>query len=79
MKSSPALEVTIASDTDYKDLVAEIYCDGRFVALISQDNGVDDLRLDFPAASDPSAVCRSVGLDWFVDAVQKARDKLRHG
>jgi hypothetical protein len=79
MRTSPVLEVTIASDTDYKDLVAEIYCDGKFVALINQDNGVDDLRLEFPAHSKPSAVCSSVGLDWFVDAIQKAKDHLLHG
>jgi hypothetical protein len=79
MKVSPILTVTIASDTDYKQLVAEIYCDGMFVALISQDRGPDDLILEFPANSDPSAVCRSVRLDWFVDAVRKAKDKLLRG
>ena len=79
MKTFPILQVTIASDTDYKELVAEIYCDGKFVALINQDSGVDDLRLDFPANSEPSAVCNSVGLDWFVDAVQQAKDQLLHG
>ncbi len=79
MNTSPSLTVTIASDTDYKQLVAEIYCDGMFVALISQDHGPDDLRLEFPANSDPSTVCRSVGLDWFVDAVWKAKDQLLRG
>jgi hypothetical protein len=79
MKTSPILDVTIASDTDYKELVAEIYCDGKFVALISQDNGVDDLRVDFPANSKPSAVCRSVNLDWSIDAMQKAKTQLLHG
>ena len=79
MKVPPSLTVTIASDTDHERLVAEINCDGRFVALISQDHGPDDLRLEFPANSDPSVVCRSVGLDWFVDAVQKARKELVGG
>ncbi len=76
MNSPSSLTVTIASDTDYQQLVAEIYCDGKFVALISQDHGPDDLRLEFPTNSDPSAVCRSVGLDWFLDAVQKAKEQL---
>lgn len=79
MTVSPGLKVTIASDTDYKRVVAEIYCDGMFVALISQDHGPDDLRLEFPASPDPSAVCRSVGLNWFVDAVRKAKDQLLRG
>ncbi len=76
MNSPSSLTVTIASDTDYQQLVAEIYCDGKFVALISQDHGPDDLRLEFPTNSDPSAVCSSVGLDWFLDAVQKAKEQL---
>ena len=79
MKASPNLTVTIASDTDYKQLVAEIYCDGIFVALISHDDGPNDLRLEFPANSDRPAVCRTVGLDWFVDAVRKAKDQLLRG
>ena len=79
MKVSPNLTVTIASDTDYKQLVAEIYCDGMFVALISQDHGPNDLRLEFPANIDPSTLCRSVGLDWFVDAVRKAKNQLLRG
>ena len=42
MKVSLSLTVTIASDTGYKQLVAEIYRDGLFIALLSQDHGPDD-------------------------------------
>ena len=78
MTEGPELKITIASDTDYDQLVADIYCDSKFVALISQDDGPDRLKLVFPERSNPYII-RSVGLDWFMDAVQKAKDKLLNG
>ena len=42
------IKITICSDTDYEQLIAEIYIDGKFVALISQENGADNLQLEFP-------------------------------
>lgn len=43
------LRIDICSDTDYEKLVAEIYCDNKFVALISQES--EQLMLEFPSSA----------------------------
>lgn len=71
------LEVLIASDVDYEQLIAEIYCDGKFVALLSQDKGPDHLEVVLPGAqANEAAVIRSVDLDWLKDALDRAKALL---
>lgn len=79
MSPNPKLEITIFSDPKHDEVVAEVYCDGKFVAFIDQDEGPNHLKLVFPDESDPAIVTRSVYLDWFLDAVQKAKDTLLNG
>lgn len=79
MKEVPKLGITIFSDPQYDQVVAEIYYDEKFVCLISQDEGPENLRITFPADLDTSVVARSVELDWFLDAVQKAKGRLLNG
>lgn len=67
----------ICSDTDYEKLVAEIYFDGKFVALISQENGAENLKLEFSEkVKNESAVTRIVDLSGFIQVLGLARDKL---
>jgi hypothetical protein len=70
---SGKLTIQICSDVDYKKLVAEIYSDERFVALLSQDDGVDHLKIEFPEAHN---ALRAVQLEWLLDAIEKAKAKL---
>jgi hypothetical protein len=67
----------IASDIDHEKLIAEIYCDGRYVALLSQDEGEDNLNIVFPdrGAQDES-LQRSVDFAWFKNALDQAKEKL---
>ena len=44
---SNKFQIQIASDVDYNDLIAEIYTESRFIALIHQENGKNDLRISF--------------------------------
>ncbi|WP_354685818.1 hypothetical protein [Cupriavidus necator] len=77
MTSHQKLEVLIASDVDYEQLIAEIYCDGHFVALLSQDKGPDHLEVVFPGAqANEAAITRSVDLDWLKDALNRAKALL---
>ena len=62
-------ETLIASPPDYENLVAEIYFDGKFVALISQEKGLGCFHLEFPAVQPVEAlVTRDVELRGFQDA-----------
>ncbi len=71
------LEIVVASDVDYEQLIAEIYCDGKFVALLSQDDGVDNLKVVFPdGTASNAAIVRSVGLDWLKHALVRAEEAL---
>ncbi|MCD9120889.1 hypothetical protein [Cupriavidus sp. UGS-1] len=80
MISHQKSEVLIASDVDYEQLIAEIYCDGRFVALLSRDKGPDHLEVVFPGPqANEAAITRSVELDWSKDALNCAKALLLSG
>ncbi|PQK93073.1 hypothetical protein [Pantoea ananatis] len=70
MNSTDALKIVIASDVDYENLIAEIYCDNIFIALLQQDNGINDLRIEF------SSDINTLNLDWFQNALNEAKKKL---
>ena len=79
MSQGPKLELLIFSHPDYDRVVMELYCDGKYIGFIDQDEGPDRLRLVFPEKFNPSSMSRSVYLDWFLGAVQKAKDRLLNG
>jgi hypothetical protein len=72
-KAEGKLRIQIASDVDYNHLIAEIYYSDRFVALLSQENSPDKLAIEFP---DVFNRLEMVNLDWFLDAVQQAKEEL---
>ena len=76
MKKWENIGITIASDVAYDKLIAEIYIDGKFVALISQDDGIDKLKIEFPRTYNPSDICESTNLEMFIDALHNAKEQL---
>lgn len=71
------MDIRICSDLDYENLIAEIYCDGKFVALISHEGDASNLRIEFPGSDqNEEAIARQVDLDSFEQAVQEAKQKL---
>jgi hypothetical protein len=72
-----AIKILICSDTDYEQLIAEIYIDDKFVALVSQDNGVNDLQIVFPGCDqNEKAIARKVDFVLFNVALERARIEL---
>jgi hypothetical protein len=72
-----AIKILVCSDTDYEQLIAEIYIDNKFVALVSQDNGVNDLQVEFPGCDqNQDAVGRKFDFNLFRDALERARTEL---
>jgi hypothetical protein len=63
-----------ADDPEYEDLIAEIYFDGEFVALVSQEAGFDSLDIQLHSRKD--------GEPWrfkvneLEGALQKAKSRL---
>ena len=41
-------EVVLASPPEYERLTAEIFFDGKFIALVNQECGLDRLELEIP-------------------------------
>jgi hypothetical protein len=71
------LKIVICSDVDYDNLIAEIYYDDKFVALISQEEGPSKLKVEFSGPTqNEEAILRKVDLDWFQHALEEAKEKL---
>ena len=71
------IEILVSSDPDYSELTAEIFYRGKFIALINQDNGVDQLIVEFPKQGiDESTVSREIDLGILEQAFVLAREKL---
>lgn len=70
MNFKDQLKIIIASDVDYEKLIAEIYRNDEFIALLQQEDGADNIKVEFS----PDLV--SLNLEWFQNALNKAKNKL---
>ncbi|MDP6832335.1 MAG: hypothetical protein QF512_15365 [Alphaproteobacteria bacterium] len=71
------IEVLISSDSRYEKVTAELYCFGKFVALLNQDEGVDDITIEFPGANlDENMVLRNLDLATFEECLMLAKQRL---
>ena len=70
----------IASDEEHEQVFAEIYCHGKFVALVSQEEGGDQLRIEFPAAGfDETMIARTAYVEDFQKGLAEAIERLIGG
>ncbi len=70
----------IASPPDYDELVAEIYYNGLFVALVSQERGKGIFDIETPGANlIEMEVVRKVDADGFTKAIEVACQQLKGG
>lgn len=60
---------------EYEDMVAEIYYNDKFLVLLNQDNGIDDINLEFNL-SDIGSRKLQVNLKYFEEAVDFAKKRL---
>lgn len=74
---SKEYEITIASGPDHEEVFAEIYFDKLFVALVSQEEGIGNMRIEFPDKNvKEDMVVRKVKLKGFQEALQEAARRL---
>lgn len=78
MLKGTGFETMIASPPDYDELVAEIYHDGLFVALVSQERGkwLFDIETPGPNVLEKE-VTRRVDAEGFMKAVEEAFQRLK--
>jgi hypothetical protein len=77
MSKESTVRIQICSDSTHDRLIAEIYVRDKFVALLSQENGLDNIRIESPdECAYESAISRSVELKLFMEAVNMAKRKL---
>ena len=70
MHYADSLKIIISSDVDYESLIAEIYFDDILIALLQQENGINDIRIEF------SSDINTINFDWFQNALNEAKKKL---
>ena len=67
-------KITVCSDPDHEDLIAEIYFDDEFVGLVSQEQGYESLDLELHPLK--SGEPHRFKLKEFEAAVEKAKARL---
>ena len=74
------IEIIIASGPDHEELVAEIMVNGRFLALVSQEQGIAKAKVEVPRGDegmDETAIVRQVSPATLNKGVEMAINKLR--
>jgi hypothetical protein len=70
----------IANDSEHEELFIEIYYQGKFVALINQELGLNNLQIELPGAElDESETIKRLPLNEFLDLIEQAAKKLQTG
>ena len=76
--SKPGIEILLSSDGGYEELTVEIFYDGKFVALLNQDDGVDNLKIEFPGVGfDENTILRRVDLAILEQGLELAKKKIK--
>ena len=77
--NNSGIELLLSSDCDYEELTVEMYYDGKFIALLNQDNGLDNLRIEFPTSTvaDETLVLRKMDLAILEQALILAKKRIQ--
>ena len=75
--SKPEIDIQVWSNVDYEKLVVEMYHKGKFVALLNQDDGLDNLKIEFPGPDRvEDMVLRKIDLSVFEKALELAKREI---
>lgn len=77
-ESNPRIDFLVSSDTNYEELIVELYIDGSFAFLINQDHGVANLVIETPPADSlETVVTRKMSIDDFRSALEIGLKQIR--
>ncbi|MGA8163395.1 MAG: hypothetical protein WB791_00025 [Waddliaceae bacterium] len=65
---------SVGSDFDYEDLIADIGYDNQLVALLTQEEGFENMKIKIYPPRDGD--CWNFRLDEFEEIIHKARKRL---
>ena len=68
------IQIEIASDTDYENLIANIYIEGLFVGLVHQETDVPIFEI--PSEEKTIGRVFSVEADLMIEAIDRAKREL---
>ena len=75
--SKSEIDIQVWSNVDYEKLVVEMYHKGKFVALLNQDDGLDNLKIEFPGPDRvEDMVLRKIDLSVFEKALELAKREI---
>lgn len=78
MIKNVGIEFLFSSDCNYEKLIIEAYKDGKFMFLLNQDDGLNNLRIEFPNSSMvDSSILTEINLATFEEALKLAKQQLR--
>lgn len=67
-------KIVMSSDSEYEDLCAEIYFQDEFVAIVSQEEGFDNLLIELSSPIKKDNWCFS--FSEFIEILQNAKKAL---
>ncbi len=70
MNDDSKIKIIIASDIDYENLIAEIYCNDKFIALLQQEDSKDVIKVEF------SPNIKIINLELLQNVLIEAKNKL---
>jgi hypothetical protein len=71
------IEIQVCSDVDYERLIVELYLGGKYVCLISQEQGVQNLLIELPeSVMDTSDRGLKYDLAKFLEGIRLAKNEL---
>ena len=76
------IEIIVCSDCHYEECVIEMYYKGKFIGLLNQDDGLDNVIIELPEDKegiDKDMLSHSVPLDIFEKALELAKSRLTEG
>ena len=72
--------IQICSDVDYEQLIAEVYIDAQFIALVSHEKPDAEYFVELPGSNqNEAAIIRKVEFSTLLAALAEARARLDSG
>jgi len=75
MKNKIMFRIIIGSPVDYEDVVAYVYLEGEYIAILDQEEGVDNIRVEF--FKEGLDKVKKFNLDLLMEALLEAKRRLK--
>ncbi len=71
------IEIIFSSDSNYNKLVIEVFYQNKFLFLLNQDNGRENIIIEFPTSNmREDMILREISLTIFEEALLLAKGQL---